>query len=87
MISTAYRNMPLSNAMDSQRTRLFSRMTHYAESGSHSVLVTKEAGLQGAYWLIVVRNGSEVVASDVHYAGPEFAQRRGDAMLTKATCL
>jgi hypothetical protein len=78
----AYNGMPLSDAMQRQRERLFARMTHYAENGAYSALVTKETGLQGVFWMIVIRKGSEVIAKDIHYAGPDHAQRRADQMLS-----
>lgn len=79
--NTAYRDMPLSDAMQRQRERLFARMSYYAERGTYSALVTKESGLTGVFWMIVIRNGSEVMAKDIHYAGPDHAQRRADMML------
>lgn len=79
----AYRDMPLSEVMASQRERLFARHTYYTERGHYSALVVKETGLRGAFWHICVRIGSRVLLTDIHYAGPDHAQRRADEMLCK----
>jgi hypothetical protein len=83
MNQTAYKHMPLDGALERQRERLFAKMTHYAEIGSYSVLVTKDVGLRGPFWHICIRDGSHVLNTDVHYAGPDHAQRRGADMLAK----
>jgi hypothetical protein len=78
---SAYLHMPLDGALERQRERLISKMTHYAEIGAYSALVTKDVGLRGTFWHIVIREGSRVLNTDIHYAGPEQAQRRAAEML------
>jgi hypothetical protein len=78
---SAYLHMPLSGALARQRENLIGKMTHYAEVGAYSLMVTKEVGLRGPFWHIVVSKGFCVVARDIHYAGPDQAWRRGSGML------
>jgi len=64
----AYRDMPLSDVLKRQRERMFAKMHHYEEQGEYSVLVTNEVGMRGPYFYIVVRNGQQVVATDIRYS-------------------
>lgn len=82
---TAYKNMPLSEVLDRQRSRLFAKMTHYAEVGEYSALVYKDVGMRGPFWHIGIRKGQQVLTTDIHYAGPDHAQRRAAEMLA-AVC-